>query len=467
MTPLKLKTQIRLVAMLCLVVGVSGTFALAAYYEGHLYDRQLLWRAKVIAGQLAASAVEPLLDYDVVKLDTLLESLRTDEAHYHDLAYAMILDAQGKVVSHSNGYDQYGRIYTDPAAKAALANKAPELVQRLDDGAVLEVSRPVEVGGKRWGTVRVGLSLAPFAAEVRAARERTLMFVIALALLLAALLSRTLRRLFVQPLADVMRAATQIGERRFGIRIRHQRRDEVGQLYDSFNHMAALLEDRERLHDTFGRYVDHRVRDAILTGQLDPKGTQIQAAVLFADLRSFTTKSEHLPPHEVLALLNRYLSRMTAAVEAAGGTVDKFIGDAVMAVFGAPLAQEDCALRAVQAARAMVAELAELNLEQPGKEPWKVAIGVNVGPCVAGSVGAPTRMQYTVVGDTVNLASRLQELAKKLDVEVVVSEAVAQACGDKLEVRGLGAFDIRGRSQQATCYEALQIRKPGAGQAVG
>jgi adenylate cyclase len=456
-TPLRLKTQIRLVALISIVVGIAGTFALASYYEGRLYGRELLWRARVIAGELAVNSVEPLLDYDVVKLDTLLESLRTDEAHYADLGYAMILDADGRVVSHSNGYDQYGRIYDDPAAKAALANTDSELVQYLDHGNVLEVSRPVVVSGKRWGTVRVALKLAMFEAEVRAARMHTLLIVIGLALILAILLSNTLRKLFVQPLSEVMRAATEIGQRHFGYRIAHARRDEVGQLYDAFNRMSAMLEDRERVHATFGRYVDAKVRDAILSGAVDPKGKTVHAAILFADLRSFTARSEHLPPDEVLALLNRYCSRMTAAVEAAGGTVDKFIGDAVMAVFGVPLPQEDCALKAVQAARAMVAELEEMNLETTQSEPWKVAIGVHVGPCVAGSVGAPTRMQYTLVGDTVNLASRLLELAKKLDAPVVVSEEVVRACDGKITARPLGEFEIRGRTQQAKVYEVVSL----------
>ena len=447
-------------ALVSIVIGIAGTFALASYYEGKLYGRELLWRAKVMAGELAANAVEPLLDYDVVKLDTLLESLRSDEQHYRDLGYAMILDAEGRVVAHSHGYDQYGRIYDDPASKAALASTAPELVQYLDGGALLEVSRPVIVGGKRWGTVRVGLKLALFEAEVQTARLHTLLIVIGLALLLAFLLSNTVRRLFVQPLTEVMRAATEIGQRHFGYRIAHDRHDEVGQLYEAVNGMSAMLEDRERMHATFGRYVDAKVRDAILSGAVDPKGKTVRAAVLFADLRDFTRRSEHLPPDQVLALLNRFCTRMTAAVESAGGTVDKFIGDAVMAVFGAPLPQEDCALRAVQAARAMIAEMNELNLELQGAEPWRVAIGVNVGPCVAGSVGAPTRMQYTLLGDTVNLASRLLEISKKLDVPVVLSEDVVRACGEKLEARALGEFGIRGRTQPARVFEAVSLAAP-------
>lgn len=456
MRNLRLRTQVRLVALGCLLLGISGTFLVAAHYEERLYDSALERRARVMVDSLLASAIEPLLNYDIVQLDNLVEAIRRDKSEIDDgdLEYAMILDAEGRVLAHSHGYYLYGTQLTDPASRAALDSATEALVQRLDHNRVLDVSRPVIVGGKRWGTVRVGLNLGLFKSQVNAAWVRTLMIVVALALGLALIASAFLRPLFVRPLAEVIAAATEIGRRNLGYRIAHQRKDEVGALYDAMNRMAVMLEEREKIHATFGRYVSTAVRDAILQGEVPTAGTRIRAAFLFADLRGFTRRSEGMAPEEVLALMNRFASRMTAAVETHGGMVDKFIGDAVMAVFGPPLSREHCAVRAVRCAMSMRQELRELNeeLAQAGIAPLKMGIGIHVGEAVAGSMGAPTRMQYTVLGDAVNLAARLEELSKSLDTEVLASEEVVRECGDEATARDLGEVEIRGRQMRVRVF---------------
>ena len=452
-----IKTQGRIILAVGFIPSVTIPTAVASYFESRVLHASMEARARVLTETLAARAQKPLLEYDVVELDDLLESLRSSPESYEDVSYAIVLDAEGRVMAHSRAYAEYGRIPDDPVARVARTSPDPVTVQWFDSDGLLEVSKPITVQGKRWGTVRVGVSLAALHASLFRDSIRIFAVACVLGVLLGFLISRLFRPLFLAPVYRLVSAVDALGRRDFGHRIEHWRRDEIGGLYDAVNRTAEVLAERERLYDTFGRYVTTQVRDAILAGQVGTEGRQVRAAVLFADLRGFTTRSEGQPPEEILALLNAYCGRMTTAIHAHGGIVDKFMGDAVMALFGVPVDDPDCARQAVRAVEAMRAQLEELNTElaAEGREPLRMGVGVHLGGCVAGSVGPPTRQQYTVVGDTVNLASRLQALTKRFGVDVLVSEEVVKACGEDLVVRDLGAATVDGREQPVHAYQLL------------
>ncbi|MEO5669310.1 MAG: adenylate/guanylate cyclase domain-containing protein, partial [Ramlibacter sp.] len=208
--------------------------------------------------------------------------------------------------------------------------------------------------------------------------------------------------------------------------------------------------EKRRLSDTFSGYVSPEVMREIVAGGVaaDQQGRKVTVCVLFSDIRGFTTLSEHAPAEEVVALLNRYFARMTAAVHHHGGTVDKFIGDGLMAFFGAPNKLANPSRNALDASHEMLAELAALNVElaAEGRAPLAIGIGLQTGEAVIGHIGSPERHAYTAIGDTVNTAARLEGLCKDLGCPIVCTEIVAQAVGPAAGLVALGAQPLKGRS---------------------
>ncbi|MEZ4451594.1 MAG: adenylate/guanylate cyclase domain-containing protein [Nannocystaceae bacterium] len=220
---------------------------------------------------------------------------------------------------------------------------------------------------------------------------------------------------------------------------------------------AAVLVERAR--QRLGVYVSEAiVQNALGTADLQLGGATRCAAVLFSDLRGFTHYSEKLAPPQLVDELNAYLLAMVAEIRAEGGVVDKYIGDAIMAVFGLTTQGPEDALRAIQAASRMQAALARHNRERAsrGLPPLAQGIGVHYGPMVAGNIGTPERMQYTVIGDTVNLASRLESATKDEQVDVLISAdaiAEAEASGQPLPAhRRHGLIHVRGRDEEIEVF---------------
>ncbi|MFZ9886960.1 MAG: adenylate/guanylate cyclase domain-containing protein [Myxococcota bacterium] len=233
--------------------------------------------------------------------------------------------------------------------------------------------------------------------------------------------------------------------------------DTFGQLASDFNEMVEGLRQREHLKDTFGRYVTKQIADEILGGRIALGGERRTATVLFSDIRGFTSLSEQLSPEEVVQLLNEYLEHMVACVFEHGGVLDKFIGDAVMAVFGAPRSKGSVAAdagAAVACAVAMSTRLDELNQQRRlrGEPPLEIGIGVSTGELVAGNIGSPLRMEYTVIGDTVNLSSRLEGMTKQLGTRIALSEATAHLVRDRYAVEPKERMAVRGRSRTEEVY---------------
>jgi class 3 adenylate cyclase len=218
--------------------------------------------------------------------------------------------------------------------------------------------------------------------------------------------------------------------------------------------VAAESRTREKTRALLGAYVSEELAEAALErGELTLGGERAVVTVLFSDLRGFTSYAEGLAPEDLVRQLNAYLAAMVNVISAHGGVVDKYVGDAIMAVFGAPAARPDDAARAIRAAHAMRGALAEHNQARALREepPLRQGIGVHTGPVVAGNVGTAARASYTVIGDTVNLASRLEAATKERGVEVLVSEDAVQAAwgarDDLPALEDAGELEVRGRSK--------------------
>jgi len=181
---------------------------------------------------------------------------------------------------------------------------------------------------------------------------------------------------------------------------------------------------------------------------------EVEATILFADLVGFTSMSEGMSPRDVATMLNAYFSTMTDVIFAHEGTLDKFIGDCIMAIFGAPLASGDHAVRAVRAALEMRVALSDFNASRPGVAPLNFRIGVNTGSVVAGDIGSPRRMEYSVLGSTVNAASRLQSQVAEPG-QIVVGEQTRQHLGQAFECRKIGDVKVKGLRAPLPCYEVV------------
>lgn len=233
-----------------------------------------------------------------------------------------------------------------------------------------------------------------------------------------------------------------------------------------FDELAESREAEKSVRRMFQRYVPADVvREALKMkggGRLSEKLT---ATVLFSDIRGFTSISERMPPEVLVGVLNDYLQRMVDIVFDEGGIVDKFIGDCVMAVFGAPAPKPDDATRAVRAALRMIDELGRFNDEQhrkTGGVALDIGIGLHTGPVVAGNIGSDRKMEYTVIGDTVNAAKRVESLNRPMKTKVLVTQECYEATGRAFAVRALPRVTVKGRRQPLQVYEVLRERPDSA-----
>lgn len=212
-------------------------------------------------------------------------------------------------------------------------------------------------------------------------------------------------------------------------------------------HQAAKLEVAT---NELGRYFSPAVRDTIVAQQVNFGGVRLEAAVLFSDIRGFTALSEKLSAEDTMRFLRSYHERMVEVIYRHGGTVDKFIGDGIMVTFGTPHPAPDDAERAVRCAVAMQQALDALNREIATE--IRMGIGIDFGPVIAGNVGSASRLEYTVIGDTVNTASRMEGATKEFAVNLLFSEAVRQRLPEEIQVKAVGEVQLRGKSSKTVLY---------------
>lgn len=230
-----------------------------------------------------------------------------------------------------------------------------------------------------------------------------------------------------RPAKEIIRVLQEVRQGRFSSKVTVTSNDEIGFTGDTINAMNAWLKERDLIKDAFGKYVAREVRDEILSGSIPLDGEKKDVTILFADLRDFTPLTETCDPKTVVKIMNSYFKEMAEAIHDQGGLVLQFIGDEIYAVFGAPMPLTDHPVRAFQAGREMNRRLIGLNhrFRTEGWPPIAHGIGIHSGEALAATIGSPDRLSYLLVGDTVNLASRLQALTKEIGTELILSRATA------------------------------------------
>jgi len=231
-------------------------------------------------------------------------------------------------------------------------------------------------------------------------------------------------------------------------------RDEMGMLADRVNEMIIGLRERKRIVEAFNRYVDKTLTQQVLDGDLKMGGIQLEVSIIFCDIRGYTTLSEGMDPDRMVAMLNRYFTRMAGAIEENGGSVNKFIGDAILAIFGTPQPQPDHRDRALRAALAMCRAMEEFNSEQreDGQPEISIGIGVHSGVVLAGNIGTANKIEYTIIGDPVNVAQRLEELTFDKKIPIICSGATLGPYKQRYAHEQLGIVQLKGRSDMVDIY---------------
>ncbi|MDQ2823928.1 MAG: adenylate/guanylate cyclase domain-containing protein, partial [Verrucomicrobiota bacterium] len=235
------------------------------------------------------------------------------------------------------------------------------------------------------------------------------------------------------------------------------RADEFGQLLGQFNHMVGELKDKEKLRQTFGLHVGQRAAEQILARDPGLTGVEEEITVMFVDMRSFTSRASVASPREVVEIMNDFF-RVTVSVveERHRGMVNKYLGDGFMAIFGAGDADSHHADNAVAAGREILRAVETLNrdLISQGRAPLQIGIGIHCGPAIVGSIGSPQRLEFTAIGNTVNIASRVEGLTKLVGRPLLVTAAVRDRLGDPSRLEQLPPQRVRGVDEPVSIFAA-------------
>ncbi len=406
--------------------------------------------------ELNADAIKEMQKLANSQADLLQAQFRGGDSDFEfGLQYLFIADAQNKILL-SNRAEYNNALLTDTVEFVGSAS-----VVRLTDWTgdrVFEVALPIEnKAGKRIGSARLGFSSEAVDNIVQDI-IRSSIWTMLVALAVSVMLTIFLTRHALAPVAEVVAASHAVARGDLAQRVPETRWDDVGQLARAFNEMVSGLNDRERMRDLFGRYLSREVSEAVLAGRVTLSGERKTITCLYVDMRGSTAFAEQHALEEVMLALNQYFEVIILATEAHGGIVNRFVGDEVVCVFGAPTEYRDHADRALQAALAMRDGLAYLNRKRDalGLPVLKFGMGLNSGLVTAGATGSEERQEYTVIGDAMNTGARVQALNKQFpDHDILLSEYTRAALGAKemaYEFVDLGEAELRGKTQPVRVF---------------
>jgi adenylate cyclase len=270
---------------------------------------------------------------------------------------------------------------------------------------------------------------------------------------LAALFARNLSA----PAREIIEVAEKVTAGDYGTQVGVVSNDEIGYLGDRVNEMSRGLKERERIREMFNLFTSPEIGKEILSGRTFAGGELRRVTLLFSDLRGFTTMAERLPPEQVVESINSYFSEMSTAIVENGGIVLQYVGDEIEAVFGAPMDDPRHADKAVAAALAMRERLDTLNRHRTsrGEEPFRHGVGVHTGTALAGIVGSRYKLSYAMVGDNVNIASRIQELNKELESDILISGDTRSSLTENYVMSEGVTVSVKGRERPLEVYRLM------------
>lgn len=435
--------QLAVTTMFVLAVSmVIFGYVIMERQKEKLYDNTIK-TGMISLNYFSNNAKIPLLNDDILELNTLLNNAATVDGYY----YAFIVDNDGIIKAHTNHeninktfhpFENVEQVYKEGVVTYFNYTSSNNL-------HVLNLSMPIMFKDKVLGEVHVGLS-TDFVKQLfineRAFLAGIILLIIAFGMVVAVLVSRR----FSRPISSLVRATSEIGQGNYDYKVHLRRNDELGTLGKAFNKMGDELYRQSIMKESFGKYVGSEVLDMIMSnsGKGWLKGCKNEASVLFADIRGFTAYAEAREPEEVVDDLNEFFDIATRVVMKHGGYVDKFIGDSVLAVFGVPCDRRDHARRCIAAAVDMQSEFSRLS-EGDNILLRSVGIGIASGVVVAGNIGSQVKTEYTVIGDCVNVASYLNSLAGA--GEIIAGNGIKHHFSRDLRVEALKPQKIKGKEE--------------------
>jgi len=294
-------------------------------------------------------------------------------------------------------------------------------------------------------------------AEIISGLLLQILFISAVGFVISVTLSLVVSKSVSAPLKEMETAMKEVEKGNLDVRIKVVSNDEIGAVGEGFGRMIKGLKETEAIKESFGKYISQEIRDEILSGRIPLDGEMTRATLLFSDLRDFTPFVESTHPKQVVSIMNQYFSEMAEAIKRNNGLILQYVGDEIEAVFGAPVPHDDHPDMAASAALDMKRRLTHLNerLKTQGVAPLRHGIGIHTGAVLAGIIGSKERSSYALVGDTVNLASRIQGLTKEFACDIILSQTTHDLVAGVYQMVPLRAVRVKGKSQEILTYKLL------------
>jgi len=374
------------------------------------------------------------------------------------LMEGFLVDHDGRLLVHKNmnlvlKASDFSNLAIVQKLKERKLNNQQMEYQNLEGTPMIGAFRNIGVGG--LSVVAQSSKAVALATVDRVQRRAVLVTVIVVCL--AFILNFVFSKSMTRPLANLVEATEKVSKGVFDIKLQAKGHDEIGSLTRAFQKMTVGLQERDKLKTTFSKFHSQEIANKILSGSVKLGGERKTATVFFSDIRGFTSMSEQMSPDQVVAMLNEYMTEMVRVITKWKGVVDKYVGDAIMALWGVPQGSSEDIHNAVMAALEMRVVLSRLNERRSkrGQPVIKIGIGLHTGPVLAGNIGSETRLEYTVIGDTVNQASRIESATKSVGTDFLISEETYEHVKKDVVVGPPLSIHVKGKQQDLIVYQVI------------
>ena len=388
-----------------------------------------------------------------IKLDRFLQTFKTT-----GITKAFLVNDRGDIVAHSDStvvLSEANFINLPIVAMMTKSTLDNGQTRYRDENGVFHLGSFKKLGIGGCGVIATVDEVKAFQEVYNIQRRNIYLMIVVLTVVI--MIVFFFGQSLTTPIIRLVGAAKKIKEGIYNVDIKPATRDEVGELTNAFIEMGAGLEEREKIKTAFGKFVNPELAELVVKDEVRLGGEKKTVSILFSDIRNFTAISEKLDPEEVVDFLNIYMTRMVACIDSTGGIVDKFIGDAIMAIWGVPVSKGNDTENAIDAALMMRRSLIEFNKNRGGaKNPIiKIGCGINTGAVLAGQIGSENRMEYTVIGDTVNLASRIEDLNKPFGTDILISEDTYNIVKGIYAVERMEPIKVKGKDEPQQIFAIL------------
>lgn len=446
--------QLAFTMVTLLLLAIVGMSALTFYRQQDKLYNQTIDMGMVSLNFFGNNAVVPLLEDDILVLNTLLKNTEGVNGHL----YAFIVNNDKTILAHTD-QSKIGKTFKQfyHIDKVFKRGQVTYFNYVLGGGRhVLNMNQPIVFKDKVLGEVHVGLSI-DFIRQLFMKEKLFLVVSMLLIVSVGMIVAVLLGIRFSRPISELVTATREIAKGNYDYKVSLKRKDELGTLAKAFNRMSAELSRQSVMKESFGKYVGTEILDLIMDNPETTwlKGRKNEASILFADIRGFTAYSETKDPENLVEKLNEYFEIATRVILKHGGYVDKFIGDAVLGVFGVPVISEDHTEQCIRAALDMQKEFVKASKKNGNRLLSLVGIGIKSGIVVAGNIGSQSKMEYTVIGDSVNIASKLNAFA--MPGEIIVDRSVLSRMENRLKTVQLAPQKIKGRAGLVEIYKVIDL----------